>query len=172
MTRRSHAPDDRAADRRKGDRKDRPVRGTSATSKPSKEMRKALRKEAEAERRLIDREQLAADKVERARQRLSEAVEKLAKAQARVSRRADRLSEAEVELRLRQRERAQGPHRSGMVGSYDDPTGEAPAQGAAADLGLLDADDADAEPAQGAAIDAGLLGSDGVVDPDGPSAGK
>jgi hypothetical protein len=139
--------------------------GRKQADRPTKELRKALRKEAAAERRLVDREQDAAEKVERARHRLAEAVEKLAKAQERVSRRADRLSEAESELRLRQRERESGPHRSGRISGY---APESPAQGAAVDLGLIDEDEAasgqatdpageDGEPGQGAAVDLGLI---------------
>lgn len=121
--------------------------------KVTKETRKALRQAVKSERRLVEREQAALDKVERTRQGLSEAVERLAKAQERVSRRADRLAEADAELRLRQRERLNGPHHSSVANPYDgersvkgssgtgtgkaDRTGQAPGQEAASDLGLL-----------------------------------
>ena len=144
----------------------------------TKETRKALLREARAERRLVEREQEAVDKVERTRQGLSEAVGKLAKAQERVSRRADRLAEAEAELRLRQRERLNGPHHSTVSNPYDGarqgesaaPGGDeqpgaptAPGQEAAIDLGLLtdatggQADDHDGNTGQGAAHGPGLV---------------
>lgn len=152
----------------------------------TKETRKALAQAAKAERRLVEREQGAVDKVERTRQGLSEAVERLAKAQERVSRRADRLAEAEAELRLRQRERLNGPHHSAVANPYDagrkrdgvvagsyDQAVPAPAQEAASDLGLLtfpgrpDQDqsasgrhDAADQPGQGAAHDLGLTDDD------------
>ena len=139
----------------------------------TKETRKALVREAKAERRLVEREQEAVDKVERTRQGLSEAVGKLAKAQERVSRRADRLAEAEAELRLRQRERLNGPHHSQVSNPYDagrSPTGSTkadtagspsddPRQAAAHDLGLLGdgaGEDSADQPGQGAAHDLGL----------------
>ncbi len=148
----------------------------------TKETRKALLREARAERRLVEREQEAVDKVERTRQGLSEAVGKLAKAQERVSRRADRLAEAEAELRLRQRERLNGPHHSTVSNPYDGGRpGESaaqrgdekqvaspePGQEAAIDVGLLpdgtgeQADDYDGQPGQGAAHDLGLVDEDG-----------
>ena len=160
--------------------------GTSADRKApepmTKETRKALEREAKAERRLVEREQEAVDKVERTRLGLSEAVGKLAKAQERVSRRADRLAEAEAELRLRQRERLNGPHHSQVSNPYDadrkgtgatkaDPADVAaggPGQEAEHDLGLLGdgaAGGAAEQPGQGAALDLGLAddedGSDG-----------
>ena len=151
----------------------------------TRETGKALREAARDERRLVEREQVAQDKVERTRQRLSEAIERLAKAQARVSRRADRLAEAEAELRLRQRERTTGPHHSPVSGSYerserddrdekrassgsakkDDRASSAPGQEAATDLGLRPASgaataesgsDGGGQPGQGAAEDLGL----------------
>ena len=143
----------------------------------TKETRKALLREARAERRLVEREQEAVDKVERTRQGLSEAVGKLAKAQERVSRRADRLAEAEAELRLRQRERLNGPHHSTVSNPYDggrqgesgaqgdhenQAVSPAPGQEAATDLGLLpegvggQAADHEDQPGQGAAHDLGL----------------
>ncbi len=143
----------------------------------TKETRKALQREARAERRLVEREQEAVDKVERTRQGLSEAVGKLAKAQERVSRRADRLAEAEAELRLRQRERLNGPHHSMVSNPYDGgrqaesaakgddenpAVTPAPGQEAAIDLGLLSdgdgdrAEDHDRQPGQAAAHDLGL----------------
>lgn len=147
----------------------------------TKETRKALRLAVKSERRLVEREQAAMDKVERTRQGLSEAVERLAKAQERVSRRADRLAEAEAELRLRQRERLNGPHHSAVASPYDsgrqgsspagagtnDEKGPLPGQEAAADLGLLafpdpasasDETGKDAgQPGQGVARDSGLI---------------
>ncbi len=135
----------------------------------TKETRKALVREAKAERRLVEREQEAVDKVERTRQGLSEAIGKLAKAQERVSRRADRLAEAEAELRLRQRERLNGPHHSQVSNPYDavrtstgsteaDPA-DSVAEGSspAAAQGLdLPGDEATDQPGQGAAHDLGL----------------
>ncbi len=145
----------------------------------TKETRKALVRDAKAERRLVEREQEAVDRVERTRQGLSEAVGKLAKAQERVSRRADRLAEAEAELRVRQRERVNGPHHSTVSSPYDgkpqgtraaksdssDPGTDALGQAAAHDLGLLsdgDGEGAADQPGQGAAHDLGLAdGEDG-----------
>lgn len=139
----------------------------------TKETRKALVRDAKSERRLVEREQEAVDKVERTRQGLSEAVGKLAKAQERVSRRADRLAEAEAELRVRQRERVNGPHHSSVSSPYDakpqgtnaaksdstDPGTHASGQAAAHDLGLLGngaGEGAADQPDQGAAHDLGL----------------
>ena len=161
-----------------------PARATDRKGPASetRETRKALREAAREERRLVEREQVAQDKVEWTRQRLSEAIERLAKAQARVSRRADRLAEAEAELRLRQRERTNGPHHSPVSRSYergerdekraspgsgkqDDRASSAPGQDAATDLGPRSAPGADAaepgsdggaQPGQGAAEDLGL----------------
>jgi hypothetical protein len=68
---------------------------------------------AKEERRLINREQRAESRVEKARVRLIAAEERLARAQARVDRRASRLADAVAELRRRQEERADGPRTSG-----------------------------------------------------------
>ncbi len=159
----------------------------------TKETRKALAQAAKSERRLVEREQAALDKVERTRQGLSEAVERLAKAQERVSRRADRLAEAEAELRLRQRERLNGPHHSAVASPYeagrkrggsgstsDEAATPAPGQEAAADLGLLTfpgrpesgesgagepapSGESTEQPGQGVAHDLGLSGADAPV---------
>ncbi len=73
----------------------------------------ALRQTAAEERRLIERERRAEQRLARARVKLIVAEHKLARAQARLVRRTADLAEAEARLRRRQTLRAAGPALAG-----------------------------------------------------------
>ncbi len=75
----------------------------------------ALRQAAAEERRLLERERRAEQRVAEARAKLARAEQKLARIQARVTRRTQEVAKAEARLRQRQQARAAGPALDGTA---------------------------------------------------------